>query len=54
MSWRTAGKVRTSKSCTVRFASGMPSTPVAARTSWASVSAGKPLGSDRDAVEKAT
>ena len=54
MSWRTLGKVRTSKSCTVRCDCGIPSVAVAARTSCTSVSAGKPAGSDRDAEENAT
>ena len=54
MSWRALGNVRTSKSCTVRFSAGMPRAAVAARTSCASVSAGNPAGSEREAVEKAT
>src|SRR3954468_9617687 len=54
MSWRCSGKVRTSKSCTVRFAGVIPSSAVASRTSRASVSGGKPSGSDRVAIEKAT
>ena len=54
MSCRCSGNERTSKSCTVRFASGMPSSVVASRTSRASVSGGKPSGSDLVAIEKAT
>ena len=44
MSWRRSGNVRTSKSWTVRFASGMPSSAVASRTSRASVSGANPGG----------
>ena len=54
MSWRRSGKVRTSKSWTVRFDSGMPSSVVASRTSFASVSGGKPSGRERVAIENAT
>ena len=54
MSWRRSGNVRTSKSWTVSALSGMPSSPVAARTSFASVSGGKPGGSERVAIENAT
>ena len=44
MSWRRSGKVRTSKSCTVRCDSGIPSSAVASRTSRASVSGANPVG----------
>src|SRR5688572_29075361 len=54
MSWRWAGNVRTSKSWTSRFVSGMPSSAVASRTSRASVSGAKPSGSDFVAIENAT
>ena len=54
MSWRRSGKVRTSKSCTVSDSAGMPSSAVASATSRASVSGGKPGGSERVAIEKAT
>ena len=54
MSCLRSGNVRTSKSCTVRWLSGMPSSAVASRTSRASVSGAKPSGSDRVAMEKAT
>ena len=54
MSCRRSGKVRTSKSCTVSWDSGIPSSAVASRTSRASVSGGKPSGSERVAIEKAT
>ena len=54
MSWRRSGNVRTSKSCTVRCDSGMPSSAVASRTSRASVSGANPGGSDRVAIENAT
>ena len=54
MSCRRSGKVRTSKSCTVRCDSGIPSSDVASRTSRASVSGGKPSGSERVAIENAT
>ena len=54
MSCRRSGNVRTSKSWTVRFASGMPSSAVASRTSRASVSGAKPSGSDFVAIENAT
>ena len=46
--------VRTSKSWTVRRSSVIPSSAVASRTSRASVSGGKPGGSDRVAIENAT
>ena len=54
MSWRRSGKVRTSKSWTVSAGSGMPSSAVASFTSRASVSGGKPSGSDFVAIENAT
>src|SRR5436190_10998115 len=54
MSWRCSGNVRTSKSWTVRFSGAIPSSVVASRTSRASVSGGKPSGSERVAIEKAT
>ena len=44
ISWRTSGKVRTSKSWTVRWSGAIPSAAVAARASCTSVSAGKPVG----------
>ena len=47
-------EVRTSKSCTVRFSGEIPSSAVASFTSCASVSGGKPSGSDRVAMENAT
>ncbi len=53
MSWRRSGNVRTSKSWTVRCASGIPSSAVASRTSFARVSGAKPDGSERVAIEKA-
>ena len=53
MSCRCSGNVRTSKSCTRSCASGIPSSPVASRTSRASVSGANPSGSERVAIEKA-
>src|SRR5450759_3783161 len=53
MSWRTVGKVRTSKSYTLRSDSGMPRTLVAARTSCLRTSFGKPSGTLLAAVLKA-
>jgi hypothetical protein len=54
MSWRRSGNVRTSKSWTVRELSRIPSSPVASRTSLASVSGSKPGGKERVAMENAT
>ena len=54
ISCRRSGKVRTSKSWTTSPLSGMPISAVASRTSRASVSGGKPSGSDFVAMEKAT
>ena len=54
MSWRRSGNVRTSKSWTVSLSSPIPSSPVASRTSRASVSGSKPGGSERVAIENAT
>ncbi len=54
IAWRWSGKARTSKSCTTSCLSGIPISAVAARTSRASVSGGKPSGSDFVAMEKAT
>ena len=48
------GNVRTSKSCTVRCESGIPSSAVASRTSRASVSGANPGGNERVAIENAT
>ena len=53
MSWRRSGNVRTSKSWTVRLSCGIPISFVAARTSRASVSGGKPSGRDFVATENA-
>ncbi len=53
MSCRRSGNVRTSKSCTVSNSPGMPSSAVASATSRASVSGGKPGGSERVAIENA-
>src|SRR6266511_585592 len=54
MSCRRCGNVRTSKSCTVRFSAGIPSSAVASFTSRASVSGAKPSGRERVAIENAT
>ena len=54
MSCLCCGNVLTSKSCTVSRSGGIPSSAVASRTSFASVSGGKPSGNERVAIENAT